>query len=154
MSGAIILRPDDADRMAHLHALSFPEHEAWSAASFASSLALSTTLALGFESDIGLKTMLVLQRSADEAEILTLATSPAFQRNGLAGRLLQHGLQLLGQSGTARLMLDVAADNSGAIAFYKHFDFAEDGRRPNYYRSRRTQAVDAILMSRPIAGQG
>ena len=154
MSGLVVLRADDAPRMAHLHSLAFPLYEQWSAESFGSTLDLTTTLALGVESDIGLKAMIVFQRVGAEAEILTLATAPAFQRQGLAAQLLQHGLDLLGQYGAARLMLDVAADNFGAITFYEHHGFAQDGCRPNYYRSGRDTPVDALLMSRAIARQG
>jgi ribosomal-protein-alanine N-acetyltransferase len=154
VSGLVVLRPDDATRMAHLHSLAFSLYEQWSAESFSSTLDLTTTLALGIESDIGLKAMIVFQRVDAEAEILTLATAPAFQRQGLAAQLLQHGLDLLGQYGTARLMLDVAADNFGAITFYERHGFAPDGCRPNYYRSGRDTPVDALLMSRAIAGQG
>ena len=150
----MILRVDDAARMAHLHTLSFAAHEQWSAESFASTLDLKTTLALGVESDIGLNAMIVFQRMGTEAEILTLATAPTFRRQGLSSQLLSQGLELLGQYGTARLMLDVAADNLGAIAFYKRHGFAKDGQRPNYYRSGRDTPVDAILMSRAVAGQG
>lgn len=154
MKGVVVLRGDDAPRMAHLHTLAFPIHEQWSAESFASTLGLTTTLALGIESDIGLKAMIVFQRVGTEAEILTLATAPAFQRQGLAAQILSQGLTLLGQYGASRLMLDVAADNDGAIAFYNQNGFAQDGCRPNYYRSGRDMPVDALLMSRAIARQG
>jgi len=154
MTGVVVLRPDDAARMAYLHSLAFPAHEQWNAESFSSTLGLNTTLALGIESDIGLKAMIVLQRVGTEAEILTLATAPTHQRHGLAARLLRHGLDLLGQYGTARLMLDVAADNLGAIAFYDRHGFTQDGCRPNYYRSGRDTPVDALLMSRAVARQG
>lgn len=154
MSGVLVLRPDDAARMAHLHSLAFPTHEQWSAESFGSTLGLRTTLALGVESDIGLKAMIVLQRVGTEAEILTLATAPAHQRQGFAAQVLRHGFELLGQYGTACLMLDVAADNLGAIAFYEGHGFATDGCRPNYYRSGRDKPVDALLMSRAVARQG
>jgi ribosomal-protein-alanine N-acetyltransferase len=48
-------------------------------------------------------------------------------------------------------MLDVAEDNLPARELYRAHGFAEDGRRPRYYRAARNVPVDAILMSRSLS---
>ncbi|WP_143435242.1 GNAT family N-acetyltransferase, partial [Henriciella aquimarina] len=91
-------------------------------------------------------------RVPPDAEILTLAVHPDARRQGLARRLLTAARPLLGQHGVDRLLLDVAADNHGAISFYENCGFVADGRRNNYYSRPDGSRVAAILMSRPIAG--
>ena len=72
---------------------------------------------------------------------------------GLATDLLNGLVRLLGPYGVNRLCLDVAADNGAATAFYESSGFLADGRRRNYYERSDGTQVDAVLMSRSIAGQ-
>lgn len=153
MSGVCVLTIEDAERMAVLHKAAFPEGEQWDAAAFADLLALPSTHAYGIGADIGLKGLLVLQVAVDTADILTLAIAPAHRRQGFAGQLLIAAAQILGMKGFERFVLDVAADNDSAIAFYRAHGFIEDGVRKNYYGRLDGRRVDAMLMSRPVAGQ-
>ena len=151
--GVIVLRPDDAARMAFLHKAAFGEVQAWREAAMAELLQLSSVLALGVEGEIGLCALVLIQRAASDAEILTLGVAPTARRQGLASGLIRAAAAMLGQRGTARLLLDVAADNTGAITFYAQLGFGEDGRRKAYYRREDGPRVDAVLMSRSVAGQ-
>ena len=45
-------------------------------------------------------------------------------------------------------MLDVAADNLGAIAFYESLGFFAEGRRIGYYKRLEGNRIDAILMTK------
>lgn len=151
--GITILRPDDAGRAATLHAACFDTRGRWSARSMRESLTAPTTLALGHEAGGHLDALLLIQRLAPDAEILTICVDPSARRKGLAQRLFDHGRRLLGPYGIERFLLDVAADNFPAIAFYEQNGFTRDGMRKAYYSRDDGRAVDAVLMSRTVAGQ-
>ena len=154
MNDTVILRSSDAGRMCDLHAEAFDEAEAWSVSAFEDLLVLKSTLAIGIERLGELKAFILIQKAGDTAEILTLAVSPDAQRRGLARELFEAASALLSQRLARRFLLDVAADNVPAITLYKSLGFSEDGRRPGYYKRRDLPRVDAILMSRRVAGHG
>ncbi|GGE80998.1 GNAT family N-acetyltransferase [Stappia taiwanensis] len=54
-----------------------------------------------------------------------LFVDPAVQGCGIGRALVAHGLQL-----KQELTLEVYAQNSQAVAFYRHLGFRENGRRP------------------------
>lgn len=151
MSGLLVLRPDDAGRVALLHAKSFSESEAWSAASMRDLLKDPNVLTLGILSDGQLTAFVMGQTVAGETDILTIATDPHQRRKGLAGRLISALVKRVGERGVTRIMLDVAEDNLPARELYRAHGFAEDGRRRRYYRAARNVPVDAILMSRSLS---
>ena len=147
----IVLRPDDAARIATLHAAA--ADDAWPVQDYRNMLSQSTNLSFGICDDTSdtLKAFVLTQIAVDTADLLMVATHPGHRRKGLARHLLRGLLKRLGERGIARLTLDVAADNAGAIALYHAMGFAEDGRRPNYYK-RDAGRIDAVLMSRTITG--
>ncbi|GAB5458031.1 MAG: N-acetyltransferase [Henriciella sp.] len=153
MQAATLLKVDDAKCIADLHAEVFEPAGRWSRADFSDLLRLPSMLCLGSHQDGELSGVLLIQKAAPTAEILTLAILPTQQRCGIASHLLRAGLQILGQTGIETILLDVSEDNKGALGFYRHHAFTEDGRRKEYYRTSNGQRKDAILMSRPIAGQ-
>ena len=153
MSGILVLRHSDARAMAFLHGACFSETERWTEQSFDELLALPTTLALGLGGRFGLNALILIQDTDPDSEVLTICVAPTARRTGLASQLFDAVLQMLGQRGTARIMLDVAADNLDALDFYAKHGFQEDSRRKDYYRRGKQPRVDAVLMSRDIAGQ-
>lgn len=153
MQASTLLKTGDAECIANLHAQVFDPAGRWSKADFSNLLELPSTLCLGSYQDGELSGVLLIQKAAPTAEILTLAILPAQQRGGIASHLLRASLQILGQAGIETILLDVSEDNKGALGFYRHHAFTEDGRRKKYYRTSHGQRSDAILMSRPIAGQ-
>ena len=152
--GLSVMAHDDAEAAHNLHARCFPPHETWSVGAFRESLCEPSTLGLAWQLDTRLDGMILLQRVRPDAEILTLAVDPDARRQGLASALLQGARTLLGPYGIDRILLDVAADNHVAIQFYENSGFHEDGRRKNYYLRSGGEHVDAILMSRQLAGHG
>lgn len=148
-----LLSKEDAAAAANLHEACFSHGDNWSAFAFRDMLALQTTLGLAAEQDDRLIDLILIQRTPPDAEILTVAVSPEHRRKGLAAQLLRQAAQLLGPYGVDKLLLDVAADNDAAIAFYQANGFLADGRRKNYYHRDGSRSVDAILMSRTAAGQ-
>jgi len=153
MMASQILTRDDAAAMAALHGAAFSVPEAWSIDAFNDLFAQPTTHAEGMIIDNCLQALIVVQFVAGEAEVLTLATAPAGRRCGFARQTLDGLERRLRRSGLTKWLLDVAADNAGAIAFYEKYGFQVDGRRSNYYKRLEGQRVDAILMSKPVGGQ-
>lgn len=153
MTAVQILSLGDAAAMAALHAAAFPASEAWPVNAFNDLVAQQTTITAGLFIGGDLHAMLVAQFVASEAEILTLATAPVARRRGFAEKLLSDLEQRLRPKGLTKWLLDVAADNVGAIAFYEKQGFQVDGRRSNYYHRLEGQQIDAILMSKPVGGQ-
>lgn len=146
MNGLVVLRPEDAEFLATLHARCFGD--AWDAAAIRGLLEDSKVLSLGAQSNGTITAFLIAQTVAGETDILTIATDPCVRRTGLASRLIEALVLRAGERGVSRIMLDVAEDNVAARQLYRDHGFVEDGRRPRYYRSGRDIPVDAILMSR------
>jgi ribosomal-protein-alanine N-acetyltransferase len=86
---------------------------------------------------------------AGEAEVLTLAVRPPFRRRGVAQALLEAALALAAPTAQA-MLLEVAADNPGALALYAGAGFRTVGRRAGYYARPGAPAVDAIVMRRTL----
>ena len=145
-----ILDRSHSKPMAALHAAAFPPAEAWPEAKFADLLEWETCRAFAHVEAEAIDAMLVVQLSADMADILTLATHPRRQRQGLARGLIQQAEVQLHTSDTRRWTLDVAVDNHSAQSFYKSLGFTVDGRRKNYYRRPFNTRLDALLMSCPF----
>ena len=82
-----------------------------------------------------------------DGEILRIATDPAFRQKMIAHNLVNFMLCYCNLIASPKILLEVREDNVPAIALYKSFGFAEDGRRAKYYDN----SVDAILMSRVVS---
>lgn len=117
----------------------------WSAETITQTLANSHSLFLTQENG-GLIARIV----ADECEILALATDPDAQRSGVASSLLSELVDTAKEADVTRILLEVAAGNAPARAFYAARGFAEIGRRKDYYTLRDGRKDDALLLSRPV----
>jgi ribosomal-protein-alanine N-acetyltransferase len=82
----------------------------------------------------------------DELHLLNLTVAPAFQRRGLALRLLDD----LMAHGRARALhqvwLEVRESNHRAQAIYRRYGFAVIGRRRGYYPAAQGAREEAIVM--------
>ncbi|MFN4226082.1 MAG: GNAT family N-acetyltransferase [Hyphomonas sp.] len=145
-----LLTIEDAGAAARLHAASFAD--AWNEASIQALIAEANVLALGADDGGGLIAFVLFQSAAGDAELLTIATDPAYRRAGHAGRLIEAAIPLLAAAGNTRLLLEVAEDNMPARRLYARLAFVPDGRRKGYYTAGRTVPADALLMSRQITG--
>ena len=87
---------------------------------------------------------------SDEAEVITLGVHPRRRRAGIAGLLLADACAQALAGGALSLVLEVAADNVAARAFYAAQGFAEVGTRPGYYRRSRTAPADALILRRRL----
>ncbi len=134
--------------LAALHATSFAAP--WEAGAF-DSLLRQPGVAAWIWHDEEPHGFILVRAAADEAEILTLAVVPAARRKGTAFKLLDHALNVLRAGGTARIFLEVAADNTAAQALYTRHAFRPCGRRADYYGAGgKAPPVDAIVMTREL----
>jgi ribosomal-protein-alanine N-acetyltransferase len=102
------------------------------------------------ESGAGQIVAFILARAvADEAEVLTLAVDPARRRAGAGHALVEAAAIAAAAAGAQTLFLEVASDNTAALALYRAAGFALVGQRPAYY-PRPTGAVDALVLRRDL----
>jgi ribosomal-protein-alanine N-acetyltransferase len=146
----VTLRPlqaADAEPMAAAHALAFAAP--WSGSEFAGFLAGPGGFGFGVEGDGPELAGFILCRAiAGEAEVLTLAVSPAHRRRGVARALLEAAT--LAVRATAEAMfLEVADDNVAAIGLYQSAGFQTVGRRRGYY-DQADGRRDALVMRRDL----
>ena len=125
-------------QMARLHAAAFSPERGWQPEEFENLLASSKVHL--FERAGGFA---LVQVVADEAELLTLAVDPVYQRRGIATTLMNAWMTSVKAT---EAFLEVAADNAPAQALYHKHGFAITGRRARYYRRPDGSAVDAVLM--------
>ncbi len=90
------------------------------------------------------------QQTADEAELLRLATAPEVRRQGYAAGLLRTSLAQMQREGTAAFWLDVRVSNEAARTLYHSLGFQSMGVRRRYYRAPEEDA--AVLCFRPEDG--
>ncbi|SFR41004.1 GNAT family N-acetyltransferase [Litoreibacter janthinus] len=128
-----------ADDLAKLHAKCFETPRPWSAAEFSSfeDSAFLLTSPNGF---------LLGRVVADEAELLTLAVDPVARRQGAARGLVDQFKGRAYAEGATVAFLEVAADNTAALALYHNCGFEDAGRRRGYYRRPDGSGLDALVM--------
>ena len=81
------------------------------------------------------------QTVMDETDMMNVAVHPDFRRRGIAEALVTGLVEELGNKGSHCLTLEVRASNAPAIALYEKLGFSEIGRRKNYYRNPREDAL-------------
>ena len=81
------------------------------------------------------------QTVIDETDMMNVAVHPDFRRQGIAEALVNTLVENLQKMGSHCLTLEVRASNAPAIALYEKLGFAEIGRRKNYYRNPREDAL-------------
>lgn len=132
-------------QMAATHKAAFIQSRPWSEREFSDLLASKFTFAVGDD-----RCFALVQVIAGEAELLSIATHPDHQRQGLAADVMAAWHAQAARQNAERAFLDVAADNTPAIALYRNCGYAPHGRRPGYYKRTATETIDAILMQRPL----
>ena len=87
------------------------------------------------------------QSCPPEADIMNVAVSPDYRRQGIGESLMVALSEALVQKGIESLTLEVRASNEGAIALYNRLGYTQIGRRPNYYTDPRE---DALIMRKEL----
>jgi ribosomal protein S18 acetylase RimI-like enzyme len=65
---------------------------------------------------------------------------------GVGSALLRAAIGLAREQGLHKLSLEVFAHNTAAIALYRKYGFAEEGRRARHYRRASGELWDSIVM--------
>ena len=74
-------------------------------------------------------------------DMMNVAVHPDYRRRGVGKTLVEELSRLLKEQGSECLTLEVRASNEGAKSLYFGLGFAEVGRRKNYYRNPREDAL-------------
>jgi ribosomal-protein-alanine N-acetyltransferase len=131
----MIVRPmlaTDLEAVAAIQAAN-PEAAHWSPADY-----LSRESYVAEQDGVIAGFLVLLPLVPGEAEVLNIAVAPQWKRRGV-------GLALLGRTSGRALHLEVRESNHAARGFYRSLRFTETGRRLDYYRNPRE---DAITLSR------
>lgn len=75
-----------------------------------------------------------------EADMMNLAVSLEYRRNGVARALVTRLIENLAENQIHALNLEVRASNNPAISLYDSLGFVQVGRRPNYYHRPKEDA--------------
>ena len=133
------MEPQDVPQVAELEKVCFSDP--WSEKSIVSELdnplscwlvAVSGEQVVGY---VGSQTVL------DGSDMMNIAVSPDFRRKGIAESLIEALISFLRERGSRCLILEVRASNVPAIALYEKLGFLEIGRRRNYYRNPKEDAL-------------
>ena len=94
---------------------------------------------------------IVLKRkNSVKMRIYSFGIVRAVQRQGVAGRMLEHIERLAAASGHRMLTLEVGDGNTAAVDFYKKHGFQQYGFRLGYYED----GGHAILMRKTLSKDG
>ena len=115
----------------------------WSENSVASELKNKLALWLVAEEEGAVAGYIGSQTCTDESDVMNVAVHPDFRRRGIAEKLVNALVEELRAIGSHCLTLEVRASNDPAIGLYEKLGFVEIGRRKNYYRNPRE---DALIM--------
>ncbi len=128
-------------QVAELETLCFSDP--WSLRSVESELTNPLSLWLVAMADDQVVGYIGSQTVLDEADIMNVAVHPAYRRTGIAAALLQELQSRLTANAVHSLTLEVRASNDAAICLYHRLGYMQVGRRPNYYR---TPKEDALIL--------
>ena len=113
----------------------------WSENSVASELKNKLALWLVAEEEGTVAGYIGSQTCGDESDVMNVAVHPDFRRRGVAEALVNSLVPELNGIGSHCLTLEVRASNAPAVSLYEKLGFAEIGRRKNYYRNPREDAL-------------
>ena len=133
------MKPEHIPQVAALEKLCFSDP--WSENSVASELHNELSLWLvALEGDT-VAGYVGSQSVMGESDMMNIAVHPDYRRRGLAEQLVASLVEALAERENHSLTLEVRASNVPAIALYEKTGFAQVGRRKNYYRNPKEDAL-------------
>ena len=126
-------------QIAELEKLCF--HDPWSENSISSEVDNKLSLWLVAIEDNRVIGYVGSQTVLGETDMMNIAVHPDHRKKGVATALINELVSSLALNGSHSLMLEVRASNVPAISVYTKMDFVEVGRRRNYYRKPREDAL-------------
>ncbi len=76
-----------------------------------------------------------------EADVMNVAVHPDFRRRHIGQVLIERLIEMLREQAVHSLALEVRVSNESAIALYQKLGFVQVGKRPNYYRNPKEDAL-------------
>lgn len=133
------MQKEDILQLAELEKLCFSDP--WSVSAFEYELNNPLSLWLVAVSGEKVAGYVGSQTVIDESDMMNIAVAPAFRRQGIAKRLINSLILGLRERGSHTLTLEVRSSNEPAISLYRQLGFIQVGRRPNYYRNPKEDAL-------------
>lgn len=133
------MREQHVAQVAVLEKLCFSDP--WSEKSVASELNNKLSLWLVAEDHGTVLGYVGSQTVIDETDMMNIAVHPDYRNQGIATGLIVGLVEELKKRGSRCLTLEVRASNEPAIRLYRMMEFQEVGRRRNYYRNPREDAL-------------
>ena len=81
------------------------------------------------------------QTVCGETDMMNVAVHPDWRRRGIGEILIEQLIVELKRRGSSSLSLEVRSSNAPAITLYEKLGFRQVGRRPNYYRNPKEDAL-------------
>ena len=134
------MRPEHVAAVAELEKVCFGT-EAWSEKSVASELSNALSLWLVALDGDRVAGYVGSQTVMDESDMMNVAVSPDYRRQGIGEKLVLALAQALKEKGSHCLTLEVRASNAPAIGLYEKLGFQQVGLRKNYYRNPKEDAL-------------
>ena len=113
----------------------------WSENSIASELKNPLSVWLVAEANGALAGYIGSQSVLGESDVMNVAVSPDYRRQGIGEALVLALVEELKKLGNHCLSLEVRLSNLPARTLYEKLGFLEVGRRPNYYRNPKEDAL-------------
>ena len=135
----VLMNADHVSQVAQLEKECF--HDPWSENSIASELKNPLSLWLVAVDGQQVAGYVGSQSVMGEADMMNIAVSAQYRRMGIAQELVERLVTLLREKDVYSLTLEVRASNEPAKALYGKLGFNQVGRRPNYYRNPKEDAL-------------
>ena len=134
-----IMKPEHVSQIAFLETLCF--HDPWSEKSIAEELGNDLALWLVAVEEDSVVGYVGSQTVLGWTDMMNVAVHPDHRRKGIGEALILHLMEMLREKSCECLTLEVRASNCGAISLYEKLGFGEVGRRKNYYRNPKEDAL-------------
>lgn len=144
----------DADLLARLHEAC--TGDGWDAPAMARLLGSPATIAFCAARGAEPCGLVLVRRTAEDCEILTIGVTPAMRNQGVGAALLDAACDWGSRIGARRVVLEVAGDNRAALRLYDNAGFGRCGRRRGYYAGGRGGGPrrDALILRRGLSRRG
>ena len=130
---------DHVSQVAELEKICFSDP--WSEKSVASELTNALSLWLVALDGDRVAGYVGSQTVMDESDMMNVAVSPDYRRQGIGEQLVLSLADALKEKGSHCLTLEVRASNDPAIGLYEKLGFQQVGLRKNYYRNPKEDAL-------------
>ncbi len=141
------LPPEVVGCVSRIHNAAFSQlgQSGWSEQSVDSLAVTDGAVLIATFADKQMAGFILTRHAADEAELLTIAVDPDFQRAGAASLLVNSAKLELEKHAVKSLFLEVRRDNAAAVACYKKLGFEKISVRKNYYTDDSGTKIDADI---------